>query len=257
MNMKKIKTEQEAMSVIDEMHELIKTAKAEKKDAEIEYYIIGEEIARQFEQLPFDKRFNFGKPYISQGWEIGQKCFAGVNLVPTYGLTFSVDFRWEDAECNTPRVWINPSGYVIPYKGTFLGYNFEQRGKISLYDFIDTPNWRYLDNFTVKAPNLIGSMTPKKMEEWYQYTIEQKKFSDSVIASIAEKKRAFLDLYENIPDVVWHNKTHTSGSIKRNGIQHVFSYNDETGDIETENRLVAFDRSLDAFFKLASGTFGK
>ena len=255
--MKTIKTEQEAKSVINEMYELIKTAKAEKKYADFECRIIGEKIARQFEQLPFDNSFDFRKPYISQGCEVNQKCFAGIYLIPTYESIFSVDFRWEDAVRNTPYMRITPLQYVIPYKGTFLGYRFNQRGKISLYDFIDTPDWRYLDNFTVKAPNLIGSMTPKKLDEWYQYTIEQKKFSDSVIASIAEKRRAFLDLYENIPDVVWHNKTHTSGSIERNGIKHVFSYNDETGDIETENRLVAFDRSLDAFFKLASGTFGK
>lgn len=255
--MKKIKTEQEAKSVINEMHELIKTAKAEKKYADFECRIIGEEIVRLFEQLPFDKRLDFRKPYISQECKVGKKYLAGVNLVPTYELTFSVDFRWEDAERNTPSVWINPLEYVIPYKNTFLGYRFAQRGKIFLYDFIDTPNWRYLDDFTAKAPNLIGSMTPKKLEEWYQYTIEQKKFSDSVIASIAEKKRAFLDLYENIPDVVWHNKTHTSGSIERNGIEHRFSYDTETGDVSTENSLVAFDRSLDAFFKLASGTFGK
>ena len=255
--MKKIKTEQEAKSAINEMHELIKTAKAEKKYADFECRIIGEEIARLFEQLPFDKRLDFGKPYISQECEVNQKYFAGVNLVPAYELTFSVDFSWEDAEYNTPKMWINPLQYVIPYKDTFLSYYFKQRGKISLYDFIDTPDWRYLGNFTAKAPNLIGSMTPKKLEEWYQYAIEQKKFSDSVIASIAEKKRAFLDLYENIPDVVWHNKTHTSGSIKRNGIEHRFSYDTETGDVSTENSLVAFDRSLDAFFKLASGTFGK
>lgn len=255
--MKTIKTEQEAMSVIDEMHELIKTAKAEKKYAHFECRIIGEDIARLFEQFPFDKFFDFREPYIYQECEVNQKCFAGVNLIPTYELAFSIDYRWEDAERNTPYMRITPLQYVIPYKDTFLGFYFKQRGKIFLYDFIDTPNWRYLGNFTAKAPNLIGSMTPKKLEEWYQYTIEQKKFSDSVIASIAEKKRAFLDLYENIPDVVWHNKTHTSGSIERNGIKHVFSYNDETGDIEIENRLVAFDRSLDAFFKLASGTFGK
>ena len=255
--MKKIKTEQEAKFAINEMYELIKTAKAEKKYVDFECRIIGEEIARQFEQLPFDKFFDFRKPYIYQECEVNQKCFAGIYLIPTYELRFSVDSRWEDAERNTPYMRITPLEYVIPYKGTFLGYHFKQRGKIYLYDFIDTPDWRYLDNFTVKAPNLIGSMTPKKLDEWYQYTIEQKKFSDSVIASIAEKRRAFLDLYENIPDVVWHNTTHTSGSIERNGIKHVFSYNDETGDIETENRLVAFDRSLDAFFKLASGTFGK
>lgn len=257
MNMKKIKTEQEAKSLISEMHELVKSAKTKKEDMELFFNIIGEDIARLFEQLPFDKRLDFGKPYISQGHEVNQKCFSGVNLIPTYELTFSVDFRWEDAYRNTPHIWIKPSQYVIPYKDTFLGYYFEQRGKIKLYDFIDTPDWRYLDDFTAKAPNLIGSMTPKKLEEWYQYTIEQKKFCDSVIASIAEKKRAFLDLYENIPDVVWHNKTHTSGSIERNGIEHRFSYDTETGDVSTENCLVAFDRSLDAFFKLASGTFGK
>ena len=221
--MKKIKTEQAAKSAINEMHELIKTAKAEKEYADFECRIIGEEIARLFEQLPFDKRLDVGKPYISQECEVNQKYFAGVNLVPAYELTFSVDFSWEDVEYNTPKMWINPLQYVIPYKDTFLSYYFKQRGKISLYDFIDTPDWRYLGNFTAKAPNLIGSMTPKKLEEWYQYAIEQKKFSDSVIASIAEKKRAFLDLYENIPDVVWHNKTHTSGSIERNAIKHVFS----------------------------------
>ena len=255
--MKKIKTEQEAKSVINEMHELIKTAKAEKKYADFECRIISEDIARMFEELPYEKFLDLAKPDDWQEKGSGQKCFAGIYLIPTYKLAFSVDFRWEDAVRNTPYMRITTLQYVIPYKGTFLGYRFKQRGKISLYDFIDTPDWRYLDDFTAKAPNLIGSMTPKKLEEWYQYTIEQKKFSDGVIASIAEKKRAFLDLYENIPDVVWHNKTHTSGSIERNGIKHVFSYNDETGDIETENRLVAFDRSLDAFFKLASGTFGK
>ena len=255
--MKKIKTEQEAKSVINEMYECVKSAKTKKEYIDLFFNIIGEEIARQFEQLPFDKFFDFRKPYIYQECEVNQKCFAGIYLIPTYELRFSVDFRWEDAERNTPYMRITPLEYVIPYKGTFLGYHFKQRGKIYLYDFIDTQNWRYLDGFTAKAPNLIGSMTPKKLDEWYQYTIEQKKFSDSVIASIAEKKRAFLDTYENIHDVVWHNKTHTSGSIKRNGIRHRFSYNDVTGDVSTENSLVAFDRSLDAFFKLASGTFGK
>src|SRR3712207_7937155 len=63
-------------------------------------HIIGKDVAEVFERVPYKKNISYDKPYIVNGQELTQKCFEGVKPIPTFELTFSVDFRWEDTERN-------------------------------------------------------------------------------------------------------------------------------------------------------------
>ncbi|WP_333615712.1 hypothetical protein [Bacteroides pyogenes] len=254
--MRTIKSKTEAESVIREMSKAINAAKAEKMDKYFTVHIIGKDVAEVFERVPYKKNISYDKPYIVNGQELTQKCFEGVKPIPTFELTFSVDFRWEDTERNEPKIRISPFSYVIAYKDLFLGYRFEQRGKIRLYDFCNTDAWRNLKDFELKAPNLIGTMTPKKLEAWYQYIVAANNHAAGVVNEIAEKKRAFREEYEKFSDVHWFDESHLQGTITRNGIRHEFSINSQ-GYISRKNVLVAYDGSLETFLQLSTGTYKK
>src|SRR3712207_7836563 len=71
-----------------------------------------------------------------------------------------------------------PRSTLFPYTTLFRSY-----------DFCNTDAWRNLKDFELKAPNLIGTMTPKKLEAWYQYIVAANNHAAGVVNEIAEKDR--------------------------------------------------------------------
>ena len=97
-------------------------------------------------------------------------------------------------------------------------------------------------------------MTPKKLEQWYQYICDKRNATLQKQQEAKEKISSFVGKYENETGVHWRSENHTFGYIERNGIRHTFQI-DKYGFETCENEVIQSRGDLNVFKQLVSGTF--
>jgi hypothetical protein len=121
---------------------------------------------------------------------------------------------------------------------------------------------------TLKEPQNIGVLTPKKVAQWEAYYIQLHALYLAKIAEINGKIEAFisevkeyektctpLTKYDTTSNGVrWYNDG-LSGWIKNNGLEFQFECNTKTGYIRKEIRVIAEDRELSTFIKLSDNKY--
>lgn len=186
--------------------------------------------------------------------KLTDKCFNGADIVFVYVVSYYFDYRGCRGIDRYERVYTEHTFPVICYKDLLLSFSEEQKGRICLGDLEAGVYSDFLDKSDKDAPNLIGSMTPKKLEQWYQYVSDKRNAALQKQQEAEEKIARFVAKYENEADVHWRSDNHTSGYIERNGIRHTFQI-DKYGFEHCKNDVIPNIAGLETFKQLASGTF--
>lgn len=252
--MKAIKTEQELQQFISTINAAKNKAKTEKSNCSCSANIVGKEL------LEILKKHFKGSDITAKEWynysdlKLTDKCFNGVDIVFVYNVSYDFDYRDLRGSDNNERIYIADVRPVIRYKDLLLSFREEQKGRLKLYDFDVSVYSDFLDKSSENAPNLIGSMTPKKLEQWYQYICDKRNAALQKQQEAKEKISSFVAKYENEAGVHWRSENHTFGYIERNGIRHTFQI-DKYGFETCENEVIQSRGDLNVFKQLVSGTF--
>ena len=252
--MKTIKTEKELQQFISTINTVKSEAMTEKTDRYGSANIVGKEL---FEML---KKHFKGSNITEKEWynysdlKLTDKCFNGTDIVFVYVVSYGFDYR--DFRGNDPYEYICTDHVfpVICYRDLLLSFREEQKGRICLGDFDAGAYSDFLDRSNKDAPNLIGSMTPKKLEQWYEYVSNKRNAALQKQQEAKEKIARFVAKYENETDVHWRSENHTSGYIEHNGIRHTFQI-DKYGVEMCKNEVIPSHGNLDIFKQIVAGTF--
>ena len=252
--MKTIRTEKELQQFISTINAAKSEAMAEKTDRYGSASIVGEEL------LEILKKHFQGSEIIAKEWysysglKLTDKCFNGVDIIFIYVVSYSFDYRDYRGNDHHEYIYTKHVYPVIRYKDLLLSFREEQKGRIFLGDFEAEAYSDFLDKSDKDAPNLIGSMTPKKLEQWYEYVSDKRNAALQKQQEAKEKIAQFVAKYENEAGVHWRSDNHTSGYIERNGIRHTFQI-DKYGYEMYKNEVIPSRGDLEVFKQLSSGTF--
>lgn len=252
--MKTIKTEKELKQFISTINTAKSEAMTEKADRYGSAEIVGKEL------LEILKKHFKGSDITAKEWynysdlKLTDKCFNGVDIVFVYVVSYYFDYRGCRGNDHYERVYNDHVFPVICYKDLLLSFREEQKGRICLRDFEAGAYSDFLDKSDKDAPNLIGSMTPKKLEQWYQYVSDNRNAALQKQQEAKEKIARFIAKYENEAGVHWRSDNHTSGYIERNGIRHTFQI-DKYGVEMCKNEVFPSYGNLDVFKQIVAGTF--
>lgn len=252
--MKTIRTEKELQQFISTINAAKSEAMKEKADRYGSANIVGTEL------LEILKKHFKGSDITAKEWynysdlKLTDKCFNGADIVFVYVVSYYFDYRGCRGTDRYERVYTEHAFPVICYKDLLLSFREEQKGRICLGDLEAVVYSDFLDTSSENAPNLIGSMTPKKLELWYEYVSDKRNAALQKQQEAKEKISRFVAKYENEAGVHWRSDNHTSGYIERNGIRHTFQI-DKYGYEMCKNEVIQHYGNLDVFKQLASGTF--
>lgn len=252
--MKTIRTEKELQQFISTINTAKSEAMTEKTDRYGSANIVGKEL------LEILKKHFQGSNITAKEWynysdlKLTDKCFNGVDIVFVYNVSYYFDYRNLRGSDNYERIYTEDVRPVIRYKDLLLSFREEQKGRIKLWDFDVSVYSDFLDKSSENAPNLIGSMTPKKLEQWYQYICDKRNAALQKQQEAKEKISRFVAKYENEAGVHWRSDNHISGYIERNGIRHTFQI-DKYGYEMCKNEVIQSHGDIEVFKQLASGTF--
>lgn len=252
--MKTIRTEKELQQFISTINAAKSEAMTKKTDRYGSAGIVGKEL------LEILKRNFKGSEIIAKEWynysdlKLTDKCFNGTDIVFVYNVSYYFDYR--DFRVSDPceRIYTEHAFPVICYKDLLLSFREKQKGRICLGDLEAGVYSDFLDKSDKDAPNLIGSMTPKKLEQWYQYVSDKRNAALQKQQEAKEKIAGFVAKYEKEVGVYWRSDNHTSGYIERNGIRHTFQI-DKYGFEHCKNEVIPSRGDLDVFKQLTSGAF--
>lgn len=252
--MKTIRTKEDLLQFISTINTAKSEAMTEKTDRYGSAGIAGKEL------LEMLKKHFKGSAITEKEWynygslKLTDKCFNGADIVFVYVVSYGFDYR--DFRGNDPYEYICTDHVfpVICYRDLLLSFREEQKGRICLGDFDAGAYSDFLDRSNKDAPNLIGSMTPKKLEQWYEYVSNKRNAALQKQQEAKEKIARFVAKYENETDVHWRSENHTSGYIERNGIRHTFQIN-KYGVEMCKNEVLSSYGNLDIFKQIVAGTF--
>lgn len=253
-NMKTIRTEKELQQFISTINAAKGEAIREKTDRYGSANIVGAELLETL------KRHFPGSDVTAKEWynysdlKLTDKCFNGADIVFVYVVSYSFDYRDYRGNDHYEHLYTDHVFPVIPYKDLLLSFREEQKGRICLEDFEAGAYSDFLDKSSENAPNLIGSMTPKKLEQWYEYVSDKRNAALQKQQEAKEKISRFVAKYENETGVHWRSDNHTFGYIERNGIRYTFQI-DKYGLEMCKNEVIQSRGDLEVFRQLASGTF--
>lgn len=252
--MKTIRTEKELQQFISTINTAKSEAMTEKTDRYGSANIVGKEL------LEILKKHFQGSDITAKEWynysslKLTDKCFNGADVVFVYVVSYYFDYRGCRGNDHNERVYTEHTFPVICYKDLLFSFREEQKGRICLGDFEAEAYFYFLDKSSENAPNLIGSMTPKKLEQWYEYVSGKRNAALQKQQEAKEKISRFVAKYENEAGVHWYSDNHTYGYIERNGIRHTFQI-DRYGYEMYKNKVIPSRGDLEVFRQLASGTF--
>lgn len=252
--MKTIRTEKELQQFISTINAAKSEAMAEKTDRYGSAGIVGKELLEILKKHFQGNEITAKEWYSYSGLKLTSKCFNGADIVFVYVVSYYFDYRGCRGNDHYERVYTEHVFPVIRYKDLLLSFREEQKGRICLGDFDAGVYSDFLDKSYKDAPNLIGSMTPKKLEQWYEYVSDKRNAALQKQQEAKEKIACFVAKYENEADVHWRSDNHTSGYIERNGIRHMFQI-DKYGFEHCKNEVIPSREGLEVFKQLASGTF--
>lgn len=252
--MKTIRTEKELQQFIS----TINTAKSEAMTGKTDCYGSANIVGIEFLEM-LEKHFK-GSDITAKEWynysnlKLTDKCFNGVDIVFVYKVSYYFDYRNLRGSDNYERIYTEDVRPVIRYKDLLLSFWEEQKGRIKLCDLDVSVYFDFLDKSDKDAPNLIGSMTPKKLEQWYQYICGKRNAALQKQQETKEKIAQFVAKYENETGVHWRSENHTSGYIERNGIRHTFQIS-RFGIEICKNEVIQSCGNLDIFKQIVAGAF--
>ncbi|QUB66115.1 hypothetical protein [Prevotella melaninogenica] len=252
--MKTIRTEKELQQFISTINTAKSEAMTEKTDRYGSANIVGKELLEILKKHFQGSDITAKEWYSYSGLKLTDKCFNGVDIVFVYNVSYYFDYRNLRGSDNYERIYTEDVRPVIRYKDLLLSFSEEQKGRIKLWDFDVSVYSDFLDKYSENAPNLIGSMTPKKLEQWYQYICDKRNAALQKQQEAKEKISSFVGKYENETGVHWRSDNHTSGYIERNGIRHAFQI-DKYGYEMCKNEVIPSHGDIEVFKQLASGTF--
>lgn len=252
--MKTIKTEKELQQFISTINTAKSEAMTEKKDRYGSANIVGAELLEMLKKHFQGSDITAKEWYSYSGLKLTDKCFNGADIVFVYVVSYYFDYRGCRGNDHYERVYTDHVFPVICYKDLLLSFREEQKGRICLGDFEAGAYFDFLDRSQENAPNLIGSMTPKKLEQWYQYVSGKRNAALQKQQEAKENISRFVAKYENEAGVHWRSDNHTSGYIERNGIRHTFQI-DKYGFEHCKNDVIPNIAGLETFKQLTSGTF--
>lgn len=252
--MKTIRTEKELQQFISTINTAKSEAMTEKTDRYGSANIVGIELLETLKRHFPGSDVTAKEWYSYSGLKLTDKCFNGADIVFVYDVSYYFDYRGLRGSDNYERIYTDGVCPVIRYKDLLLSFSEEQKGRINLGDFDAKVYSDFLDKSSENAPNLIGSMTPKKLEQWYQYIYGKRNAALQKQQEAKEKISSFVAKYENEADVHWRSENHTSGYIERNGIRHTFQI-DKYGFETCKNEVIQSRGDLNVFKQLASGAF--
>lgn len=123
-------------------------------------------------------------------------------------------------------------------------------------DISDFHNTNYYDQTNAKSdltePNLIGSPTLKKVNDWVNYLSQYYENLKKRDDTNKQKKQLFRDALAKLPDVKWDSNG-KSGSIIRNGLKYTFDI--QVNSIEQKIKVeLSWDiQTLENFLLMADG----
>lgn len=252
--MKTIRTEKELQQFISTINTAKSEAMKEKADRYGSANIVGKELLEILKKHFQGSDITAKEWYSYSGLKLANKCLNGADIVFVYVVSYSFDYRDHRGNDYYEHIYTEHVFPVICYKDLLLSFREEQKGRICLGDFDAGVYSDFLDKSYKDAPNLIGSMTPKKLEQWYQYVIDKRNAALQKQQEAEEKIARFVAKYENEADVHWRSDNHTSGYIERNGIRHTFQI-DKYGFEHCKNEVIPSRGDLDVFKQLTSGAF--
>lgn len=114
---------------------------------------------------------------------------------------------------------------------------------------------QHIDNYSrtkahdgLIAPQRIGKLSKRKVEEWVEYQTLYYRNLVRIGAENGRRIRAHIARLERIPDVHWSNDRQ-SGTIERHGL--CYSFRITNTDVAENIRLSRFGHSLDEFLEMA------
>lgn len=252
--MKTIRTEKELQQFISTINTAKSEAMTEKTDRYGSANIVGIELLETLKRHFPGSDVTAKEWYSYSGLKLTNKCFNGADIVFVYVVSYDFDYRDFKGNDHYEYIYTDHAFPVIRYKDLLLSFSEEQKGRICLGDFEAGAYSDFLDKPDKDAPNLIGSMTPKKLEQWYEYVSDKRNAALQKQQEAKEKIAQFVAKYENEAGVHWRSDNHTFGYIERNGIRHTFQI-DKYGLEMCKNEVIQSRGDLEVFRQLASGTF--
>lgn len=252
--MKTIRTKKELQQFISTINTAKSEAMTEKADRYGSANIVGTELLETLKRHFPESDVTTKEWYNYSGLKLTDKCFNGADIVFVYVVSYYFDYRGCRGDDHYERVYTDHVFPVICYKDLLLSFREKQKGRICLGDFEAEVYSDFLDMSDKDAPNLIGSMTPKKLEQWYEYVSNKRNAALQKQQEAKEKISRFVAKYENEAGVHWRSDNHTSGYIERNGIRHTFQI-DKYGFEHYKNDVIPNIAGLETFKQLTSGTF--
>lgn len=252
--MKTIKTEKELQQFISTINAVKSEAMTEKTDLYGSANIVGTELLEMLEKNLKGNNITTKKWYNYGGLKLTDKCFNGADIVFVYVVSYSFDYRDFRGNDYYEHIYTDYTYPVIRYKDLLLSFYEKQKGRICLGDFEANTYSDFLSKSSEDEPNLIGSMTPKKLEQWYKYICDKRDAALQKQQEAKEKVAQFVAKYENETDVHWRSENHTSGYIERNGIRHTFQIS-RFGIEICKNEVIQSCGNLDIFKQIVAGAF--
>lgn len=252
--MKTIRTKKELQQFISTINAAKSEAMTEKTDRYGSAGIVGKELLEMLKKHFKGSDITAKEWYSYSGLKITDKCFNGTDIVFVYNVSYYFDYRYFRESDPRERIYTENAFPVIRYKDLLLSFYEKQKGRICLEDFEANTYSAFSSKSSEDEPNLIGSMTPKKLEQWYKYICDKRDAALQKQQEAKEKVSQFVVKYENETDVHWRSENHTSGYIERNGIRHTFQI-DKYGYEMCKNEVIPSHGDIEVFKQLASGTF--
>ena len=195
--MKTIKTEKELQQFISTINAVKSEAMTEKTDLYGSANIVGTELLEMLEKNLKGNNITTKKWYNYGGLKLTDKCFNGADIVFVYVVSYSFDYRDFRGNDYYEHIYTDYTYPVIRYKDLLLSFCEKQKGRICLGDFEANTYSDFLSKSSEDEPNLIGSMTPKKLEQWYKYICDKR---DAALQKQQEAK-------EKVAQIVASTKT--------------------------------------------------
>lgn len=252
--MKTIRTKEDLQQFISTINTAKSEAMIEKTDRYVSANIVGKELLEMLEKNIEGNNIITKEWYNCGDLELTDKCFNGVDIAFVYVVSYYFNYRDYGGNDHYERVYNECTFPVICYKDLLLSFNEKQKRRICLRDLEANTYSDFLDKSSEDEPNLIGSMTPKKLEQWYEYVSNKRNAALQKQKEAKEKVAQLVAMYEKETDVCWRSENHTSGYIERNGIRHTFQIS-KFGIEICKNEVIQSYGNLDVFKQITSGTF--
>ena len=104
----------------------------------------------------------------------------------------------------------------------------------------------------LQAPNRIGTLTARKIEEWVIYETARFRKLKQINAANERVITEFRQKLSALPDILW-NRDHTGGTVERHGLRYWFEIH-QTG-IHERLELLFGSRTLDDFLLLSDNRY--